>query len=94
MLSTPIKDHDTIAAIATAPGRGGIGIIRLSGKLSLSIAEQLSSKKLQPRFAHFCQFKNDNGLLDEGLAIYFPAPNSFTGEDVVELQIHGGPLVL
>ena len=94
MSSTSLKDHDTIAAIATAAGRGGIGIIRLSGELSLSIAEHLSGKKLQPRFAHFCQFKNKHGFLDEGLAIYFPAPNSFTGEDVVELQIHGGPLVL
>jgi tRNA modification GTPase len=94
MSSTSLKDHDTIAAIATAAGRGGIGIIRLSGELSLSIAEKLASKKLKPRFAHFCQFKNENGFLDEGLAIYFPAPNSFTGEDVVELQIHGGPLVL
>jgi len=94
MSISTFKEHDTIAAVATAPGRGGIGIIRLSGKNSLAIAENLSDKKLKPRFAHFCQFRFNDELIDEGLAIYFSAPNSFTGEDVVELQIHGGPLVL
>ncbi|MEQ9021660.1 MAG: tRNA uridine-5-carboxymethylaminomethyl(34) synthesis GTPase MnmE [Pseudomonadales bacterium] len=89
-----LQEQDTIAAIATAPGRGGIGIIRLSGKNSLAIAEKLSGQKMRPRFAHFCRFLSQDELIDEGLAIYFSMPNSFTGEDVVELQIHGGPLVL
>lgn len=87
----------TLVAIATAPGRGGIGIVRLSGKQALNIALQLTAKtQLVPRHAHFCQFidaANDR-CIDEGLAIYFPAPHSFTGEDVVELHGHGGPVLL
>jgi tRNA modification GTPase len=89
-----VNDQDTIAAVATAPGRGGIGIVRLSGKNALAIAQELSGKTLRPRFAHFSRFHLNDELIDEGLAIYFPAPHSFTGEDVVELQVHGGPLVL
>lgn len=85
--------NSTIAAIATPPGRGGIGIIRLSGSKSKQIAEELSRKELKPRYAHFAQFKNNERFIDEGLAIFFPTPNSFTGEDVVELQGHGGPVV-
>ncbi len=87
---------DTLVAIATAPGRGGIGIVRLSGELALTIAKKLTKRdEFQPRHAYFCQFNTINGdWLDEGLALYFPAPHSFTGEDVVELQGHGGPVIL
>lgn len=86
---------DTIAAIATAPGRGGIGIIRLSGNSALSIGQKLCDVTPQPRHAHFCSFKNrSGGAIDTGIALYFPGPHSFTGEDVVELQAHGGPVIL
>lgn len=85
--------NDTIAAIATPPGRGGIGIIRLSGPKALEIGQFLSNKELTPRYAHFSQFKLNNQFIDEGLVLFFPGPNSFTGEDVIELQGHGGPVV-
>ena len=92
-----LKDNDTIVAIATAPGRGGIGVVRLSGKNALTIAEKVlhRSKPLQPRYAHFSIFSDAVGeQIDEGLVIYFPGPASFTGEDVVEFQGHGGPVIL
>lgn len=85
--------EDTIVAIATPPGRGGIGIIRLSGSRARAIAEHLTGKTLKPRYAHFTQFTLDKALIDEGLVLFFPGPQSFTGEDVVELQGHGGPVV-
>ncbi|KTD18783.1 GTPase [Legionella lansingensis] len=87
---------DTIIAIATPPGRGGVGIVRLSGSLAYTIALTLNSNKaLLPRVATYCVFKNRKAeIIDTGLAIFFAAPNSFTGEDVVELQVHGSPLVL
>jgi tRNA modification GTPase len=85
---------DTIAAIATPPGKGGVGVIRLSGPAALSIGERLSGKTLTPREAHYAAFKDAYAdTLDTGLAIYFAGPNSFTGEDVVELQGHGGPII-
>jgi tRNA modification GTPase len=88
-------ETDTIAAIATASGNGAIGVIRLSGPKARSIAEALTGKTLQARYAHLTTFKSTNGtVLDLGLTLYFPAPNSFTGEDVVELQGHGGQYVL
>ena len=88
-------EKDTIAAIATASGNGAIGVIRLSGPQARSIAERLTSKILQPRYAHLTTFTSSDGVvLDSGLSLYFPAPNSFTGEDVVELQGHGGQYVL
>ena len=88
-------DTDTIAAIATARGNGPVGIIRLSGPDSLSIAQTLSESELSPRYAHYRSFLGDEGqTIDPGLAIYFPGPNSFTGEDVVEIQGHGGHVVL
>lgn len=88
-------EKDTIAAIATASGNGAIGVIRLSGPQARSIAEGLTSKVLQPRYAHLTTFTSSGGVvLDSGLSLYFPAPNSFTGEDVVELQGHGGQYVL
>ena len=85
----------TIAAIATPPGRGGVGVIRLSGPKSYAIAEALTQKQLpKARFAGFRQFYEASGeVMDEGLVICFPNPNSFTGEDVVELQGHGGPVI-
>ncbi len=87
---------DTIVAIATPPGRGGIGIIRVSGPKACFIAQKLTHHTtLKPRFAQYCSFYSEtNELLDEGLLLYFKAPHSFTGEDVVELQVHGSPIVL
>ena len=90
-------NNDTIAAQATPPGRGGVGIIRLSGPRAEVIAKTLCKRTLplKPRYAHFCAFFNDQGdVIDEGLVLFFPGPNSFTGEDVVELQGHGGPVVM
>ncbi|MDG2035534.1 MAG: tRNA uridine-5-carboxymethylaminomethyl(34) synthesis GTPase MnmE [Pseudomonadales bacterium] len=88
-------DSDTIAAIATAAGKGGIGIIRLSGPKALPIAKQLIQVDLAPRYALFTSFVDKHlKKIDEGIALYFPKPNSFTGEDVVELQGHGGSVIL
>ena len=88
-------DTDTIAAIATARGNGPVGIIRLSGPDSLAIALALSGSELTPRYAHYRSFLDSEGqTIDSGLAIFFPGPNSFTGEDVVEIQGHGGHIVL
>lgn len=90
-----IDQQDTIAAQATSPGKGGVGIIRVSGKASLWIAEQILGYTPKPRYAHYTPFKNGEGdTLDQGIALYFPGPNSFTGEDVFELQGHGGPIIL
>lgn len=87
--------RDTIAAIATAQGRGGVGIVRVSGQLAKQIAEQMTGRELKPRYAHYGLFyAEQQQALDEGLALYFAGPNSFTGEDVLELQGHGGPVVL
>jgi len=87
--------NDTIAAIATPPGRGGVGIIRVSGKKAAEIAAKVLKIEPKPRYAHYGPFidENDN-VIDEGIALYFPGPNSFTGEDVLELQGHGGPVIL
>jgi len=86
---------DTIAAIATAPGRGGVGIVRVSGNKALAIAEGVLGKTPVPRYAHYGPFLGESGeVLDKGIALFFPNPNSFTGEDVLELQAHGGPVVL
>lgn len=85
---------DTIVAQATPPGRGGVGIIRLSGCNAYAIAMAINGDKaLQPRLATFCSFYADS-LIDQGLMIYFKAPYSFTGEDIVEIQAHGSPIVL
>ena len=87
--------QDTIAAQATAPGRGGVGIVRVSGPLALSIAEQVLQLTPKPRYAHYGNFfADDQQTIDQGIALYFPGPNSFTGEDVLELQAHGGPVVM
>jgi tRNA modification GTPase len=87
--------RETIAAIATAQGRGGVGIVRISGPLAGPAAEAIIRKKPQPRYAHYGPFHEVHGdVIDEGIALFFPGPNSFTGEDVLELQGHGGPVVL
>ena len=85
----------TIAAVATAQGRGGVGIVRVSGPLARAAAQAFCERELKPRYAHYGPFYGENReVLDEGIALYFPGPNSFTGEDVLELQGHGGPIVL
>lgn len=91
-----MRDGDTIAAIATPPGNGGVGVIRISGPAAPGIAGQLTGKPLpKPRFAQFVSFLEADGrAIDSGLLLYFRAPASFTGEDVVELQGHGGSVVL
>ncbi|MBE0471722.1 MAG: tRNA uridine-5-carboxymethylaminomethyl(34) synthesis GTPase MnmE [Methyloprofundus sp.] len=90
-----ITHQDTIAAIATPPGNGGIGIIRISGNNALAIAQQLTNKTLQPRHAHYAAFyEADGSMIDSGLALLFPNPASFTGEDSVEIQGHGGSVIL
>ena len=95
MTTSTTFDGDTIAAIATAPGRGGVGIVRLSGPSALKIGELVSQQSLSPRHAHFSQFTDHNGNnIDSGIALFFPGPHSFTGESVVELQGHGGPVIL
>ncbi|WP_312316467.1 tRNA uridine-5-carboxymethylaminomethyl(34) synthesis GTPase MnmE [Stenotrophomonas sp.] len=86
---------ETIVAIATAPGAGGVGMLRVSGPKAASIAQALGCPALQPRYAHYARFRDAAGdVLDDGIALYFPGPRSFTGEDVVELQGHGSPVVL
>ena len=86
---------DTIAALATPPGRGGVGIIRVSGPLARHVAQATLGHCPQPRYAEYLPFHDQTGnVLDQGLALYFPAPHSFTGEDVLELQGHGGPVVM
>jgi tRNA modification GTPase len=90
-----IEDIDTIAAIATPSGNGGVGIIRISGGLVTELATQLTKKTLTPRTAQFSTFLDqDNSVIDSGIALYFPAPASYTGEDVLEIQAHGGSVVL
>jgi len=86
---------DPIAAIATAPGRGAVGIVRLSGPDLSPVIAALCGKSLRPREATYLPFRDATGEpIDHGLAIHFPAPHSYTGEDVLELQAHGGPVVL
>lgn len=84
-----------IAAIATAPGRGAVGIVRVSGQGLEPVIQAVCGRTLRPREAHYLAFRAaDGSAIDHGLAIHFPAPHSFTGEDVLELQAHGGPVVL
>lgn len=86
---------ETIVAQATAPGRGGIGILRVSGPLATSVAQAVLGKCPKPRMADYLPFKDADGtVLDQGIALYFKSPHSFTGEDVLELQGHGGQVVL
>ncbi len=87
--------QDTIAAIATAPGRGGVGVIRISGSDLLPFAFALTGKTPKPRYATLADFLSAEGVaVDTGILLFFPAPHSFTGEDVLELQGHGGPVVM
>ena len=90
-----LNESSTIAAISTAQGIGGIGVVRLSGKDALKIAKKICNIDLTPRKAYTCSFKDKkNATLDQGIAIHFSSPASFTGEDIVELQGHGGNVVL
>jgi tRNA modification GTPase len=90
-----IHKSDTICALATAYGQSGIGVIRVTGPLSKSISKKILHQDLEPRYAYYGSFfDNDNNLIDKGVAISFPGPNSYTGEDVVEFQGHGGVSVI
>ena len=90
-----LKDGDTIAAVATASGKAGIGVVRVSGKAAVEIASRITRKTLQPRNACHSRFMDaQDQIIDEGIAILYKAPASFTGEDVLELQSHGSPIVL
>ncbi len=90
-----MSSSSPIVAIATAPGRGGIGVIRVSGKELDALIQTLFGRTLQARHAHFLPFKDAQGeAIDEGIALFFKGPHSYTGEDVLELQGHGGPAVL
>ncbi len=87
--------NDTIAAQATAPGKGGVGIVRISGPLATQVAELILHKCPKTRTAEYLPFFGEDGLIiDQGIALFFKGPNSFTGEDVLELQGHGGPVVI
>ena len=90
---TQAIDQDLICAVATPPGQGGIGVVRLSGQGARHIAEIICARKLVARRAVYCHFVDGSEPLDNGIALWFPEPNSFTGEEVVELQGHGGPVV-
>ena len=90
-----VRNADPIAAIATAPGRGAVGIVRVSGKHITPVIEALCGRSLKAREATYLPFRDAaGGAIDHGLALHFPAPHSYTGEDVLELQAHGGPVVL
>ncbi|ADP10830.1 tRNA modification GTPase trmE [Erwinia sp. Ejp617] len=90
-----MNHSDTIVAQATPPGRGGVGILRVSGHKAAGVAQLLLGKLPKPRYADFLPFRDaDGSTLDQGIALWFPGPNSFTGEDVLELQGHGGPVIL
>lgn len=95
-LSRGMADRkDTITAIATPAGNGGVGIVRLSGPASFEIARALTGVRPKPRHAHFCTFRDqEQHILDKGILLYFKGPESFTGEDVIELHGHGGQVVL
>ena len=95
MTKTVESNHDTIAAIATASGAGGIGIVRVSGPLSQSIAKSVLGHCPPPRHAAYLDFKDAGAqLIDRGIAIFYPNPHSYTGEDVLELQAHGGTALM
>ena len=91
------NNKDVIVAVATAPGRGGVGVVRLSGSADLSpyLTGLVGRQTMEPRLATYCRFRDAQGeVIDEGIALYFPSPGSFTGENVLELQGHGGTVVL
>lgn len=94
-MERPPPQSDVIAAVATAPGVAGVGVVRVSGPSLGAFAYSLTGKRLEPRRATLCQFRDSEGRpIDIGLALFFSAPHSFTGEDVLELHAHGGPVVL
>ena len=87
------RHADPIVAVATAPGRGAVGIVRISGRALEPLIEAVCGRSLSPRVATYLAFlAADGSTLDQGLAIHFPAPQSYTGESVLELQAHGGPV--
>ena len=89
------RHHDPIVAVATAPGRGAVGIVRVSGQAIAPVIAALCDRSLLPRQATYLSFRDSRRqVIDQGLAIHFPAPHSYTGEEVLELQAHGGPMVL
>ena len=91
----PQPSVDTIATVATAQGRGGIGVVRISGRRVETLAREILGKQIVARRATYGNFLDENGdILDQGVALFFPAPHSYTGEDVLELQGHGGPAVM
>jgi tRNA modification GTPase len=95
MVNISNQHSDTICAIATPSGVGGVGIVRVSGPLVKTVAKSVSGEIPKARYAHFSAFLNkDKDVIDQGISLYFPAPNSFTGEDVIEFQAHGGPVIL
>lgn len=95
MNNAEIQSTDTIVAQATPPGRGGVGILRVSGPQAAQVAQIVLGKLPKARYADYLPFRDETGkVLDQGIAIFFPGPNSFTGEDVLELQGHGGPVIL
>lgn len=90
-----IDNNDTIAAIATAPGRAGIGIVRVSGPQAAELGQRITGKYIKPgRFVYTPFLDSDNSIIDQGVALYFAAPHSYTGEHVLELQGHGSPAIL
>ncbi|MCL7941442.1 tRNA uridine-5-carboxymethylaminomethyl(34) synthesis GTPase MnmE [Halomonas sp. ATCH28] len=93
-MTASLHDQDTITALATPPGRGGVGIIRVSGPSCRTIVEAMVGHCPAPRYAHYGPFRGDSTVIDEGIALFFPGPHSFTGEDVLELQGHGGPVIM
>ncbi|TDO05998.1 MULTISPECIES: tRNA uridine-5-carboxymethylaminomethyl(34) synthesis GTPase MnmE [Halomonas] len=93
-MSVSLHDQDTITALATPPGRGGVGIVRVSGPACTAIVEAMIGQRLAPRYAHYGPFRGESTVIDEGIALFFPGPHSFTGEDVLELQGHGGPVIM
>tara|TARA_B100000700_G_scaffold21944_1_gene21264 strand:+ start:464 stop:1837 length:1374 start_codon:yes stop_codon:yes gene_type:complete len=94
MAASRLYTQDTIVALATPPGRGGVGIVRVSGPLCAAIARHMLGTLPRPRQAHYGPFQGQEGIIDEGIALYFEGPHSFTGEDVLELQGHGGPVIM
>ncbi|MDW7745355.1 tRNA uridine-5-carboxymethylaminomethyl(34) synthesis GTPase MnmE [Halomonas sp.] len=93
-MTASLHDQDTITALATPPGRGGVSIIRVSGPACRTIADAMVGHCPAPRYAHYGPFRGESAVIDEGIALFFPGPHSFTGEDVLELQGHGGPVIM
>ena len=90
-----MENTDIIAAIATPPGRGGVGVVRVSGKDLQQIIQEILGHFPKNRHASLSNFKDENGrIIDQGIAVFYPSPHSYTGEDVLELQGHGGPAVM